>query len=111
MAIHQAIVSKFFKQTVTIEPHTGTSTDGYNKPTYGTAVSYSAKIEMAVENIRTDEQEDVVSSRKIFLSTQTAPATVDKITLPAGFEPLNPKILAVRTVTDDVGVNHIVLMT
>ena len=54
MAIHQAIVSKFFNQTVTIALKTGTSTDGYDKPTYGTAVSYKAKIERSVDNVRTD---------------------------------------------------------
>lgn len=109
MAIHPAIVAKFFNQTVTIEPKSGK--DGYNKPTFGTAVSYKAKIEQSVENVRTDDNTEVVSSRKVFLNTQTAPSTTDQLTLPTGFEPLQPKILAVRIVTDDIGINHIVVMT
>ncbi len=111
MAIHPAIVSMLFKQTVTIAPKTGTSTDGYNKPTFGTAVSYLAKIEMSSENVRVSDNEEKISSRKIFINTQTAPDTDDLLTLPAGFEPLTPKILEVRTISDNVGINHIVLIT
>lgn len=108
MAIAKAL-KKLFNQEVTIEPRSGR--DGYNKPTYGTAVTYKAKIEMAARAFRTDDQREIASPRKIFLFTQNTIDPEDKITLPAAFAPINPKILDVRTVTDLPGIHHIVLTT
>lgn len=108
MAISNRL-KKFFNQTVTIRRKTGS--DGYSKATYGAATSYSAKIELAARAFRTDELREISSPRKIFLFTQDTITPEDEITLPAEFPPVNPKILAVRTVTDIPGIHHIVLTT
>jgi len=108
MAIATAL-KKLFNQTVTIKTKTGR--DGYNKPTLGTAKTYSAKIERAARAFRTDDQREISSPRKIFLFTQDTITPEAEITLPAAFAPINPKILSVRTVTDLPGINHIVLIT
>lgn len=109
MPLHQTL-KPYFNQTVTIAPLS--SRDGYGKPTYGTAASYKAKIEMATEIIRMDNGEDVKSTRKIFLdSTDTSITVHDKLTLPSAFPPVNPKIFAVRAVLDREGLHHIVLVT
>ena len=109
MPLHVAL-SKFFNQTVTIAPWA--SADDYNKPTYGTAVSYKAKIESDRRMIRTDFDMEEKSTRKIFLNTiVTTITTKDQLTLPAAFAPINPKILSIRTVTDVSGISHIVIQT
>lgn len=108
MAIATAL-KKLFNQTVTIETKTGR--DGYNKPTYTTTKSYSAKIERGAKAFRTDDQREITSPRKIFLFTQDTITPEAKVTLPAAFAPINPKILMVRPVTDLPGIHHIVLIT
>lgn len=109
MAIQTAL-KKFFNQTVTIEPFVSEG-DG-NKPTYGTAKPFAAKIERQARQSRADDEHTIRSRRKIFLFTQDPTiSTKDRLTLPAGFEPLQPPIVDVRTVTDIPGIHHIVLET
>lgn len=109
MPLHPAL-SPFFNVTVSITPFV--SYDSFNKPTYGTAVNYSAKVENSRMMLRTDFGMEEKSTRLIYLNTQvTTITTRDKLTLPAALAPVNPKILSVRTVYDVQGVNHIVLIT
>ena len=109
MAISAALKS-LFNQTVTVA--NVTSTDGYGKPTYGTAKSYAAKIEMGAKAFRKDDQREITNPRKIFLFTQDTDITPEsQLTLPSAFPPLNPQILMVRTVTDLPGISHVVLTT
>jgi len=108
MAIANAL-KKLFKHTVTIESFS--TSDGYNKPTYSAAVTYTAKIEDTVTMVRDDNNDEIKSTRKIFLFTQTVPTTKDRITLPAGYAPLTPKIIAVQTLTDLTGTSHVVVYT
>lgn len=109
MALNTGL-KKFFNQDVTIAPWSSAGT--YNEPTYGTAVSYKAKIENRRTMIRTDFGMEEKSTRKIFLFTETTTFTTkDQITLPAAFAPTTPKILSVRIVTDIPGISHVVIET
>lgn len=102
----------FFNYTVTIEPYS--SDDGYGKPTYGTGVEVPAKMEHSNEYFRLDDEQEIVSQRKIFLYTQTVPDPRDRVTLPSAFGPQTvPKILRIRVVTDvsNTKIHHIVLYT
>lgn len=104
-----APLRKFFTSTVTIAPLS--SIDEWAKPTFGTAVSYSAKIERASERVITNSGDEVVAGYKIFLDTTTIPDVSAEITLPTGYDPTTPKILQVRPVSDHNGINHIVVVT
>ena len=101
---------RFFIWTVTIEPFTGE--DSFNKPTYGTAKCFKAKIERQARTIREDTQQTIRSRRLIYLLTDDTSISVkDRLTLPTQFAPTQPKINDVRVVHDDQGVHHIVLET
>lgn len=104
-----AALKKLFTSTVTIAPLS--SLDKFAKPTFGTAVSYSAKIERASERIVTNSGDEEVAGYKIFLATTTIPGVDAEITLPENYTPRTPKILEVRPVSDHHGINHIVVMT
>ena len=103
-------LSAYFNQVVTIAPF---SSDGdFGGVTYGTAVSYNAKIESHVINIRTDFDREVKSTRLIYLDTQVETLTTqDLLTLPAAFAPTTPLILSVRIVLDRDEISHLVLRT
>lgn len=110
MALSQHL-AQFFNQTITIAPFS-TEGDFGGGMTYGTTVSYKAKIEAHVINIRTDFDREIKSTRLIYLNTQvTTISTKDLLTLPAAFAPITPLILSVRTVLDRDGISHIVLRT
>jgi hypothetical protein len=103
-------LSPFFNQTVSIAPFL--SNDDFGKASYKVAVAYEAKIEQATLNIRTDFDREIKSTRLIYLNTtNTQISTKDLLTLPTGFEPINPLILAVRIVLDKNGISHMVLRT
>jgi hypothetical protein len=110
-------LKKYFTWTVTIEPFV--SEDKFNRPTYGAAVTYKAKIERAERETRADDQHVVRSRRLIYLlTTNTGITTKDRLTVPAALEPLfearNPKIIDVRSVTKlgpNGGVHQMVLET
>lgn len=110
MSIIGTPLKKFFVHTVTIRPWV--SEDEFGKPTYGDACEYLAKIERQERATRTVEGITIRSRRLIYLyTTDTTITSKDELTLPAGFEPLQPKINDVRIVVDQNGVHHIVLET
>ena len=112
-------LDKFFIWTVTIEPFEGE--DDFNKPSYGTACEYKAKIERQSRIERGESSQDIRNRRLIYLLTDDTNISVkDRLTLPAQFATgpnastdagRQPKILDVRIVHDDQGVHHIVLVT
>ena len=85
--------------------------DKYGSPTYGTAVSYSAKVEESEKTHTTVSGQEVAGGYKIFLDTTSIPDINGQLTMPTGFSPTNPPILAVRPVSDHNGINHIVIET
>lgn len=86
------------------------SRDGQSKPTYSpTAVEYDARIELKNHLIVDKHGREVLAKGRVFLAMTTVPSVDDKLTLPAGYVPLTPPILAVNSVSDDVGSHHVVL--
>ncbi len=110
MAIDSAL-KVFFTETVTYEPPDTSDTGGYSVLTYSTGVPYSAKIEGNDEMVRDEDGNERRSRRKVFLFTQDVISSKGRITLPTGYEPPQPQILAVRTATDHRGINHRVVIT
>ena len=101
-------LKKFFYHTVTIAPRTGRN--NYALPTYGTAVSYSAKIEQSGKLVMNQQGEEVVGRYTIYLDTTTPPDVNGNLTMPSGFETVN-QIIAVRPVNDQNGMNHVIVET
>ncbi len=103
-------LKKFFTEVVIIQPWL--SEDDFGKPVYGTACEIKAKIERQERATRTQDGITIRSRRLIYLFTvDTSFTTKDLLTLPVGYEPLNPKIVDVRIVSDVKGVHHIILET
>ena len=99
---------KLFTSAVTLASLS--SIDKWGKSSFGSAVSYRAKIERASELVMTNSGDEVTGRYKVFIDTTTIPSVSDQITLPSGYEPTTPKILQVRPVSDHRGVNHVVVM-
>lgn len=98
--------------TVTTEPQTAIDVDG--KPTYGAAVSHKAKIVLRTRYVRAADGRQIAGRGTVYLKTPAAvPSAKDRLTMPAGFEPLVPPILDVRPHYDEDGasvVHHVELV-
>lgn len=101
-------VAEFCVSTIAIEPYAGQ--DEYGEPNFGSSVSYMWRIEVKNRMIRDFKGQERVSMGKIFLQTQTMISPKDRITLPSGYSPTNPEILAIYPVQADEGIDHIVVM-
>lgn len=103
----------FCAQTVTIEPQS--AVDKSAKPTYGTAVTYSARIQIR-EEYRMNAHGDVVHSKgRVYLTPvvgASMPRTgIDRLTLPVNvYLVTQPPIVDVEPKIDEVGAtDHIVV--
>ena len=92
--------------TVTVEPFS--SRNAYGAATYGTAVTYRARVQGKNQMIRNVGGEEVVSTITVYVATQTM-TPQDRITLPSPFSPTQPDILAVQRVSDESGQHHVVV--
>lgn len=100
-------VEDLFVHTLTIAPYTGVNS--YGEATHGTPVSYSAYIEGRMRIIRDSQGQERVSSATCYVATTAAISPKDKLTLPSGWTPQTPAILAVQRVADERGDSHVVL--
>lgn len=102
-----------FDTTATIAKSTGM--DVYTNPSYGTPTTYAAHIERSEEMHRTDQGQERISKRKVFLynaagwTSATVPTADWQLTLPGTHPPTQPQIIMVQPVSDEHGINHIVL--
>ena len=77
------------------------STDSYGKPTYGNAVTVSARVAAMPKMVRSAEGRETVSSTTAWIESPLIPiGATDRITLPDG---TTPKILSVQRVPDETG--------
>jgi hypothetical protein len=98
--------------TITLEPSTGI--DAKHNRTYGAAVTYRARIEGAPGNrsFKDEKGQEKVASFKIFVASgSTVIDKQDRITLPAGHDPVSPPILGVDPNYDQNGLHHSVIWT
>lgn len=95
-------VADLLTQTVTIEPYAGLGAHG--ESVYGGAVAYPARVWGKARRIRTGAGDEVTSTVQALLGVADAPVGVkDRITLPAGYQPAQPPILAVLRSPDEDG--------
>jgi len=99
-----------FNETITVEPPTGTYTDG-GKKNYGAAVPYACKIDPAPgeQIIYGPDREERRASWTIYVVSTTAINPEGRLTLPAGFDPQQPPFMSVARYVDEVGVHHYVI--
>ena len=95
----------FMTDFVTIEPFT--ARDGYGDATYGAAVSYACRVMTDQQQVTTVQGEQVVSRGKIYIMGNPVIDGNDRITLPAGNVPLQPPIIRVDVMTDELGPHHV----
>lgn len=93
--------------TITVEPFTGVDT--YGAYTYGSAVTYHARIQGKNRLVMNMNGEEAVAHFTIYISASTI-GPKDRITLPAPFSPTVPSILDVAHVSDESGGHHTVVI-
>jgi hypothetical protein len=94
----------FLRQTITVEPFTGRNQFG--APTYGAAVSYNARVGGKQMLVRDTQGQQVVSRQQVWIATAAVIKIVDRLTLPAGYDPQVPVILSVERPPDETGQVH-----
>ena len=93
--------------TVTLAPYI--SQNAYGEATWGTPVSYTARVQGKMRMVRDSLGVERVSTVTCYLATTAAISPKDKLTLPSGFLPASPPILAVERQADEHGDHHIVI--
>lgn len=99
--------------TVQIAPRA--SLDEYGKPTYGTAISYSAHLSRQPKMVRTPEMQDVLSTQSIYLDGHPPVLETAQVTLSTGDVGstetvlLQPLIRSVDRRFDQGGAHHTVV--
>jgi len=87
--------------TVGITPDT--ETDAWGNRTYGTLVSYRCRIENKRRKMISKTGQEVISETALYLDTVAAIGIDSKVTMPTGYLPLNPEIIAVKILDDENG--------
>lgn len=95
-------------QSVTIALPTGGYTDR-GAPAFAAGTSYTSRIVEKNKMIRTAEGQERVSRAAIYLATTDVISPEAQLTMPTGFTPTNPPILAVERYPDEHGPHHTVL--
>ena len=107
--------AEFMPNTVTLEPFSTLSTDGRGSRTYGTSVSFKARIEQRRRLVRDNQGREVMSQTTVYVPpTTTAGAAVtvnvsDRLTLPSGFlvaGSSQPPMIWVERQQDETGNHH-----
>jgi hypothetical protein len=92
--------------TVTIAPYQSTSK--YATEGYGAPVTYKARVVGQNRNVITIAGDEKISRVTVYLgSIPTTIGPLDRITLPARFQPMQPPILAIEHEPDEHGVHHV----
>lgn len=92
---------------ILIEPYV--SSDGYGNPQFGAPVAYRCRIAGGARDVTNAQGQEVVSNRRIFVSTTAAIDTRSRITLPTRCSPTNPPIIKVEAVSGARDVHHTVI--
>ena len=97
-----ALLGLMFDQ-VTIEPFTGM--DVNQAQTYGAAVTYTAQVLPYTQRVIDKTGKEIISSAHVIIPERVAVDSRSRLTLPAGFVPLQPPIITVRPVKG-LGIDH-----
>lgn len=95
---------RLMNQFITIEPFAGV--DGYGAPTFSATQSLRGRVANKITRVKDDKGDDITSSVLIYLDSKSSFTVNDRITLPSGFSPSQPKILKVYQPRDRRGIHH-----
>tara|TARA_R100001086_G_scaffold234689_1_gene157072 strand:- start:622 stop:990 length:369 start_codon:yes stop_codon:yes gene_type:complete len=111
MAVSSNFDSDFLElmpYTVTVAPKSGQNQ--YNEPTFGTAVSYQARIAGKIMELRSKKGEEVTTTFELWLDTTDVIAPDAQLTLTGSqWIDTTPEIFTVRRVSDENGDSHVQL--
>ena len=111
MAVSSNFDSDFLElmpYTVTVAPKSGQNQ--YNEPTFGTAVSYQARIAGKIMELRSKKGEEVTTTFELQLDTTDTIAPDAQLTLTGSqWIDTTPEIFTVRRVSDENGDSHVQL--
>lgn len=93
--------------TITVAPWA--SQNAYGEPSYLSAVSYIARVQGKTRMVRDSTGVERVSTVTVYVATTAAIGPKDKLTLPSGWTPASPSIIAVQRVSDESGDHHTVI--
>ena len=94
----------FMTDTITVEPLA--SRDAYGTPTYGAAVSYPCRIDGATKQTVNVNGTERSIAAMVYVMGIPGIGPMDRLTMPAGYDPAQPPILRVSPLTDETGAHH-----
>lgn len=94
-------------QIVTIESYLGP--DSYGAPRFGPPVRFQARISNQVRQIPSDRGEETISNVTVYLNSPCNIELGDRVTLPIGYAPNQPKIQRISKGSDSRGFQHVFL--
>lgn len=103
----EAALLSLMVHTITISPYQ--SQNQYGESVFGSAVSYTARVQGKMRMVRDSLGVERVSTVTCYVATTAAISPKDKLTLPSGFLPATPPILAVERQADEHGDHHVVI--
>lgn len=87
--------------TITLEEFA--QRDAYGKPSYGSAVNYSARVSYKSKFIRRADGSEVLAQGEVWILGTPTVTVEDRITLPDGNTPV---ILMTELLSDELGSHH-----
>lgn len=100
-------LKRMMDETIVRTPFSGK--DAWNNPSFGTAVSYTARVQQKVVVLRNADGREVTSATQCYVATTDVFDERDLITLPSGYLPQQPPIIHVKPVHDEQGGHHTVV--
>jgi hypothetical protein len=98
---------RLMTQEITVERYAGVN--AYGAPTFSPAKKYRGRVILQTRRIPDDRGDEVVSIVTVYLDTRDYIGTMDRVTLPTGFSPGQPKIIKVSQPMDRRSVHHTAL--
>jgi hypothetical protein len=102
------VFQDFMTDTVLIEAYNGR--DSYGTPSYQAQLPYKCRVDGGTKVIIDEKGQERVSHASVYILGNPLIGANDRIQLPAGFVPQQPKILAVNRFTDEHGPHHLEIM-
>ena len=98
----------FMPHTIQVEPWVSYKGGGSDS-NYGDAEPYSCRIEMRNHLVVDQNAKTVTARGRVFLLSTTVIGYKDRVTLPTGYTPTKPPLIAVDVNDDETGTHHVCL--
>jgi hypothetical protein len=95
----------FMNDTITIQPFLGR--DGYGTAMFGVPILYNCRVSGQQKQVVDAMGVERVSKATIYVMGQPPIGPTDRLTMPSGFDPQEPPILAINALSDESGAHHL----